>query len=245
MVQEIIKAYTNNPSLVGISAFTFLIGYIEYIYSFALVIKEKSAPFPIWMHIFYFAHDTTGAVIFFLLAKNNHWFWFFTTASIALVIWSLFEVFNLYMAVKVERQDIWGKYYKEPVTVRQAIFRIIGQIMLMYCVVNLFRVFMNDVVMLKWFTFTNIIMATGPGYLWSERQTRKGTAVGLAITILIGTINTFLPAGFGMFTTASTYFDKPWFYITGVVVVLFALKNVFLVLSFPPKISEVGKRVIW
>lgn len=48
---------------------------------------------------------------------------------------------------------------------------------------------MNDEVMFKWFAFTNIVMAVGPGYLWNERKSRKGSSIGLAIVIFIGTVN--------------------------------------------------------
>jgi len=245
MINEIMNSYTNNTNLIIISVFTFLIGYAEYIYSFRLVIKEKSAPYPVWMHTFYLAHDFTASIVFFMLAKNNNWFWFFITASVALLIWNCFELFNLYMAVKVERQEIWGKFYESPVTVRQAVLRIIGQVALMAVVVNLFRVFMNDEVMFKWFAFTNILIAVAPGYLWNERKSRKGSSIGLAIVIFIGTVNTFLPPGYGMWTTAAKYFDQPWFYITGVVVSAYALRNVIMLLKFPIKKKDNKKRVIW
>lgn len=246
MVQEFISSYTNNLNLVVISAIVFAIGYIEYIYSFRLVIREKCAPYPVWMHTFYFAHDFTAALVFFQLARQNDFFWFFTLASIALIIWNCFEIFNLYMAVKVERQEIWGKFYNAAVTEKQAIFRIIGQIAVMFVVVNLFRVYMNDVVMFKWFSFTNILMAVAPGYLWAERKSRKGTSVGLSIVILIGTVNTFLPPGYGMWTTALKYFDQPWFYITGVVVSTVALYNVIMLIKFPAKERAEGeKKPIW
>lgn len=246
MVQDIMNVYTDNIGLLIASAITFAFGFIEYIYSFRLVLKEKSAPFPIWMHTFYLAHDTTAAIVFFVLAKNNDWFWFFSLASVALVVWTLFEIFNLYMAVKVERQEIWGKFYNTPVTERQALLRIIGQVMLMIVVVNLFRVYMNDEVMLKWFSFTNIVMAIGPGFLWNERKSRHGSSVGLAIVILLGTINTFLPAGYGMFTTALPQtFDHIWFYLTGMIVSAFALRNLIMIAKFPAKKSLKDKKVIW
>lgn len=245
MVQDIIKAYTDNTVLLIISAITFGFGYLEYIYSFRLVTKEKLAPFPIWMHTFYLAHDVTASLVMFYLAQQNDWFWFFTLGGVALAIWPLFEVYNLFMAVKHERQEIWGKYYNEPVTQKQAILRVIGQVALMVVVVNWFRISMGDEVMFKWFVFTNIVMAVGPGYLWNERKSRKGTSIGLAITILLGTINTFLPPGLGMFTTALPFFDQPWFYVTGVIASAFALRNLIMLLKYPAKGNMNGKKAIW
>jgi hypothetical protein len=245
MVEEFIQSYTDNPRLVAISAIAFLIGYLQYIYAFRLVNREGSAPYPVWMHTFYFAHDFTGAVVFYLLAREHGFFWFFSGASIALIIWNCFEVYSLYMAVKVERQEIWGRFYSAPVTVSQAVYRIVGQIALMFCVVNLFRVFMNDVVMFKWFAFTNVLMVVAPGFLWNERMSRRGTAVGLAIVNLVCAIYTFLPPGYGMWTTASTYFDQPWFYITGVVVTLYGAHNLLMLLRFPAKPVVDGRAPIW
>ena len=88
-------------------------------------------------------------------------------------------------------------------------------------------------------------MVVGPGYLWIERKSRKGSSIGLAIVIFIGTVNIFLPAGYGMWTTASTYFNQPWFYITGVVISAYAFRNVIMPLKFPQKESKDGKKVIW
>lgn len=245
MVQDLIQAYSDNPRLLLLSAITFAFGYLQYIYSFRLVLREGKAPFPIWMHTLYLAHDTTAAVVFFCLARQHEWFWFFSLTAIALAIWTLFELFNLYMAIKVERQDIWGPYQAEPVTEGQALGRIVVQVLFMFALVNLLRVFMADEAMFKWFALTNVMMAIGPGLLWYQRQSRAGSSVGLAIVILLGTVWTFLPPGFGMFTTALSYFHQPWFYLTGVVVSLIALGNLLMLLRFPAKTATAGKATIW
>lgn len=60
MFERLISEYTldNYPLLLS-SALTFALGYIEYVYSYKLVTTEGRAPYPVWMHTFYFAHDTT------------------------------------------------------------------------------------------------------------------------------------------------------------------------------------------
>ena len=68
-----------------------------------------------------------------------------------------------------------------------------------------------------------------------ERRGDVRSSVGLAIVILIGTVNTFLPPGYGMWTTATPYFDQPWFYIVGVAVSAIAIYNLVLLLRFPPR----------
>jgi len=245
MIEEFIHAYSSKPELLWISAIAFTIGYLEYIYSSRLLLRERLAPYPVWMHTFYFAHDFTGAIVFFNLAQQYDFFWVFVAAGIALLVWNGFEIFNLYMAVKVERQVIWGKFYDRPVKASEALLRVIGQVLLMFGVVNLFRVFMDDQLMFKWFAFTNILIAVAPGYLWAERKSRNGASVGLALVIFIGTVNTFLPPGWGMWTTALAYFDQPWFYLTGVVVSAYALHNLVMLWRLPPKPVHDGRKPIW
>jgi hypothetical protein len=245
MISEFITSYQTRHALWLISGFTFLIGYLEYIYSTRLVLAEHRAPYPVWMHSFYFAHDVTGAVVFARLAMAHGFFWVFTATSAALLIWNLFEIFNLIMAVRYERQEIWGAATRHPVTERQAWCRIAGQIVLMLALVNVLRVFMHDEVMFKWFALTNVLIAVGPGFLWERRGTRQGASVGLALVILVGTINTFLPPGLGMWTTALGYFNQFWFYAIGVVATAYALRNVFVLLRLPPKPSVDGRRAIW
>jgi len=247
MLQEVMRAFQENTArMLILAAIPFAGGYGFYIYSFLLTIREKKSPFPFWMHVFYLAHDLTGAVVFGLAALEHHGFWFFTGTSIALLVWNCCEIFNIVMGIKHERQDIWGKYYASPVTVRQAVEQTAWMIALMFSVVNIFRVFMGDEVMFKWFALTNAIMAVFPGFLWNERRSRAGSSVGLAILIVFISVNTFLPPGFGMFTTASPFFDQPWFYIAGVVCTAFSIKHLVMLLRYPPKEAIPGqKKPIW
>jgi hypothetical protein len=67
----------------------------------------------------------------------------------------------------------------------------------------------------------------------------------LAIILIVVVADTFLPPGLGMFTTASSYFDQPWFYVTGVVATLMAISNLLVLLRLPPKKSSDGKWQVW
>ena len=226
-----------------IAALTFAIGFIEYIYSFLLVRRESSAPYNIEMHTFYFAIDSMGIFVFATASHAVGGFWVFTFAAIAEVIWSLFEVYNLVKCVYLERKEIWGD-----ISIREAWWKVIGRLAVMIVVVNLFRIFMNDPAMFKWYIFTNILMAIMPGLYWEKRGTRKGASWGLAIVILIGTINSFLPTN--MWALTSEYFTPancPWIYIVGIVSVFFAFRNLWVLKKLPakPSVSENGKKTIW
>jgi hypothetical protein len=129
MVEEFMESYTDNPHELAISAVAFLIGYLQYICAFRLVNREGSAPYPVWMHTFYFAHDFTGAVVFYLLAREHVFFWFFTGASIALIPWNCFEVYSPYMVVKMGRQEIRGSFHP---CFQQPWFYITGVVVTLY-----------------------------------------------------------------------------------------------------------------
>lgn len=250
--QDFMYAFSpENPRFVltlAIAALTFFFGYMEYIYSFKLVRREKSAPYPVWMHTFYFAHDSMGVIVFALAAKASGGFWFFTLASIALLIWNLFEVYNLYKCIYVERQEIWGHLYDGAVTVKEAWIRVITQIIMFVGVVNLFRVFMEDPLMFKWFIFTNVLIAIAPGFYWEKRKTQIGASYKLAIVILLGTINSFTPAN--MWVLTSNYFSfeqNPWFYLLGIVSICFAVRNILVLKRMPikPKKLADGTKTVW
>jgi len=247
MFEHLISVYTlsNYPLLLS-SLVTFAFGYWEYIYSFRLVLAENKAPYPLWMHTFYFAHDSTWCIRLFLAASQNDFNWFLTGTSLALLLWNGFEVFNLWKAVTVEREEIWGPYMRgKVVPVDAAIWDIVKQILGFYCVVNLFILFAGGDCLFEWFLFTNILIAWGPGELWRKRQDRKGCSVGLAIIIVLATVNTFAP--WSMWVLAMPeIFDTTWYYVSGVAFTGIAVQNLSVVLSLPAKKWEKGeKKPIW
>jgi hypothetical protein len=160
--------------------------------------------YPLWMHTFYFAHDSTWCVRLFLAARQNDFHWFLAGTSAARLIWNGFEVFNLYMALTVEREEIWGHLNRSLGTVKGQgkekgialtgpLIDVGMQIAGFYCVVNLLIGFMGEDSLFEWFLFTNVLIAWGPGTLWRTRGDRRGCSVGLAIVIVVATVNTFAP----------------------------------------------------
>jgi hypothetical protein len=246
LLPDILNAYTNQSGLMKLlSAVPFIGGYVTWIYYYVLSVKDGKMPIPFWLYTLWFAHDVTGAVVFYRLAQQHGGFWFFRATSIALVIWTIIEIVGMYLAVKFARQDIWGKYYSSPVTPNQAAGWVLVEIAFMFAIVNLLRVLMDDESMFKWFALTNALLAIGPFYLWRTRKDRMGSSIMLAILLVVVVANTFLPPGFGMFTTASAYFDQPWFYIAGAVLTIMAISNLLVLLRLPPKKRADGKWTIW
>lgn len=243
---QLVNAYTfDNVSLLVVSAITFAFGFWEYIYSFRLVFREHTSPFPIWMHTFYIAHDSTFAVLFFIEASKRNWNWFCLAVSIALVVWNAFEFVCVYYAIKYEREEIFGGYVAGEVTERKALLLIIAQTIAMYGIVWMIIMYVGKGCFFQWACVTNMVMAAGPTTLWMKRRDRRGMSIGLALVILAGTINNFLPCS--MFATVfPEVFRHPTYYITGVIFVAIAVSNVMIVKSKPAKpYSGNGKKPIW
>lgn len=250
MYDQLMAAFRlDNTPLLAITAVTFLFGYLEYIYSFALIFREKKAPYPIWMHTFYLAHDSSWAIILFMAAASHEWHWFFTATAIALLVWNIFEIINIYMVITVERQEVFGEVFSRPVTLGNALLSVGLQLAAFYCLINILIGFMGQGSILQWFLFTNMLIAAAPGVLWMKRgrrdNSRTGTSMGLAIVILIATINTFLPTSMWV-QAMPEIFDTPWYYVSGVVFTAISAFHVYTLAKLPPKPLVRGqKRPIW
>ncbi|MBU3217357.1 hypothetical protein [Clostridium estertheticum] len=125
---------------------------------------------------------------------------------------------------------------------------MLGRIIVFVGAVNLFRVFMNDPYMFKWFIFTNILIAILPGLYWEKKKTQIGASYQLAIVILIGTINSVLPSN--MWAMASDYFsfsNNPWFYLIGIVSIAYSIRNIIVLKRLPkkPSLMNDGKKLVW
>src|SRR3546814_15666499 len=93
MYDQLIAAFRlDNTPLLAISALTFLFGYLEYVYSFALTFREKRAPYPVWMHTFYLAHDSTWPLLMLKADAAHDWHWFLTATGVARMLWTVYEI---------------------------------------------------------------------------------------------------------------------------------------------------------
>lgn len=242
----------DNPNLMD-ALLPFLIaqafGFGIYVYAILIQVKEKKSCYPSYVHTFFLALDSFGAVYWFRLAKEHDWFWIFLFYSVALAVWVGLEIWSLAGAVKHERQEIWGKYSDSPVTIRTAVFKICGESLFFLSVIMMFSYFMgggDDASVLKIYVWSNIVLAFFPGFLWAERKSREGASVGLAIMILLCEFATFAPNKLGMWTAISPYFNTPAFYFCGIMSIGFAAYQLILLLRMPPKPKMInGKKAIW
>ena len=139
-VMQIIERMSlpNNTLLLITFTMANLFGLLQYIWAISLTIKEKKGPFPIWMHTFFLAHDSTGGVVFLLLFLKYK-FWIFGIYSVGLFTWTIMEIFCIYMDIKYNRQEIYGNENTGEISVSYATVQVILQIAIMYCIINFLR----------------------------------------------------------------------------------------------------------
>lgn len=224
---------------------TFILGFLVYVYSFVLVIREKSAPYPLWMHTFYCAADFMGIWVFLAAYQAVGGFWFFMLGAVGEVVWVGFEIFCLYHAVTTERVALFGP----DGTLRHAVLVVLAEIAIFFVSLNFLRVELGDVSMFKFWIFTQVIIVCAPGLFWRERGTRIGSCWQLVVVLVLVAVMSFNPLG-NMWSLISPYFaleNNPWYYVMGAVVFCFAIYDVVVYAKLPkkPEVLESGKRPIW
>ncbi len=248
-VQQIIDTFSpSNPEFMGILiAFIIAnaIGLLEYIWAVALNVKEHKTPFPVWAHTFFFAHDFTAGVVFVTLAVQHDFFWMFTVYGLGMLTWTCLEFCNMRTIVKYEREEVLGA----GATAKQTVIYLVLQVACMFCIVNILRWNMNDVAMFCWLPLTNIVMAIAPGYVLYKRKSRAGSSMFIYIMVVAGTVFNFLPAPFGLFTSATPWiYNQPVWFAVGAVCTIVAVHNLYRFSKLPAKTKDMGdykNKPIW
>lgn len=242
----------DNPNFLGVLIPVMVaqvFGFGAYFYAIAIGVREKMSCYPPFVHTFFLAMDGFGVYYWYNLAVNHEYFWFFIFYAVALAVWCFLEIWSLYGAIKNERQEFYGKYYDKPVTVKQSILRAGTETVVFLGLIMLYSYFMGggeDASMIKFYIWSIIIPVFFSSYLWTERRTRNGASMGLAIMLLLSILAGFAPNGLGMWTAISPYFNTPVFYFMGVVTSVVAIYNILLLKKLPPKPKRAdGKRNIW
>ncbi|MCI1642784.1 MAG: hypothetical protein LKI58_12040 [Actinomyces sp.] len=242
----IIAKFTDEPgTMLPLMALAMGFGFIQYVHCAIITHRDDVSPFPVYMHAYYLAHD----FLFVLLFRQ----WFFEYDSIAfrvvwagMVVFNLFEVYSLHQAVKHERRRFFGHWFGPDVTVRQAATAVVAMALVSFVFLNTARSFLDDKLMFCVFISTNVMMAIGPALYTFQRKDRVRGSVSLAFFIVLGTIATFLPTGFGMYTTGDpAYFSRPWFYLLGGTCLIVAVWHLSVVrrlpLRAPAHADEIGR----
>src|SRR3546814_12970671 len=89
------------------------------------------------MRKFYLAHDSSWDLLMLKAAAAHDWNWFLTATGVALMIWNVFEIINIYLAVTIERQDVWGEFQLGEVSLGSALLSDVLQMAAFCCIVNI------------------------------------------------------------------------------------------------------------
>lgn len=246
--EAMMKAFAPGNTLLSVvGGITFAIGFLQYVYSVRLLVREKLSPFPVWMHTFYIAHDSTWAFLFFCASAHYQWNPVFMFTSIAHVAWVLLEIFSLVLIVRfdISRREQFGLYFGENVSSKQALLMIVGQLAAFYPLMNLGLHFMGEGSYMHTAILTQFIMAIGPGVLWMRRGSRAGGGMGVALCIIASTVVSFQPWSMWVITMPDI-FDTPWFYLMGVACLAITVFYAVTVSRFPAKVPTAdGRKPIW
>lgn len=230
----IIALFNSDPArMLPLMALAMGFGFVQYVYCAVITKRDRVSPFPVYMHTYYLAHDFLFVLLFPV------WFiqydsWAFRAVWAGMVIFNLFEIYSLVQAVKHERQHDFGRWFRGAVTARQAAVALAAMSIVSFVLLCTVRSFLNDTLMFCVFISTNVMMAIGPAVYTFQRKDRVRGSIGLAFFIVLGTIATFLPPGFGMYTTADPeFFSRPWFYILGATCLTIALWHLRTVRRLP------------
>ncbi|TPX17873.1 uncharacterized protein E0L32_002974 [Thyridium curvatum] len=232
--------WDNSPLLVAAGA-AFLIGYLQYYYAIKLMLTDGKGPMPVWMHIFYLAHDSSFS---YTLGRDSSRFgghFFLLGSSRAYALWSALEIWCLYYGLRYHRMETFSSALGDRAaclgnSLRYTIFMLAA----MYCAVLMVASMLGEGCMLHWGLLTNTIMIVGPTHEYMRRGSRDGLAVGFCVVNIACVIFTFAP--FSMFaqTFPETFATKP-FYICGSVLLLYSFWLLAIVVGYPPKDKERSK----
>lgn len=230
LITEMSPSYPEFISLLIAFIIANAIGLLEYIWAVALTFKEGIGPFPMWMHAFFLAHDSTAGVIFAILAFHYQFFWMFSVFLLGMLTWTVLEI----TCISIELKNNGRAEFNS--SRRTAILQTFFLIAIMYCIIWFIRYLDNDIAMFIWLPLTNFVMAVGPGQVLLKRQSRRGSSVVVYIFIALGTLFNFAPKGIGFFTSLlpQIYNNDLWYFV-GCIATIIAVYNLVYILKLPKK----------
>ncbi|KAI1458275.1 hypothetical protein F4805DRAFT_425058 [Annulohypoxylon moriforme] len=244
--QRLIEKFSwDNKPLLLASGITYVVGYLQYVYVIRLSLREGKGPMPFWMHSFYLAHDSTWSYILGSAATRYEGHWFLRGTSTALLAWSCLEIYCIHRAITRDREAEFATTFSTQFNLRSVIMYAIAIQLAMYVVVLLGIMVMGEQCMMQWFSLTNVLIVIGPTHEYLRRGSRRGLSLGLCILNIIGTIWTFAPFGFWVLTIPEI-FDNSTYYISGIILTIYALWEFYVVAKYPPKFQGINKPApIW
>lgn len=226
-------------------------GFLVYIWAIRLIVREKTDPYPLWLHCWMITWDIITTFTCIYLAVQTGGFWFFAMFSVFEPIWVVMEAICIHQSIKNQRQEEFGELVKGEVSVGQARFFAFGMIVTGFAL-NLWAFSMlggpaNGIWILC--PFTNYVFAFWCWKFWRRRGaktgTREGNSMGLQIIIAFEVSFMWIP-GLSMWTALTKFNDQPFFYLIGIVASCVAVYNVYCCAKLPKKKTlPNGKKPVW
>ncbi|WEV57152.1 hypothetical protein [Ligilactobacillus acidipiscis] len=232
-IQQVMNIVYQHELAVVIMAFTtYAFGFAQYISSMVMQIRDKKCPFYFWQHAWYFGHDLTFSLLFRQWFYQVH-FWLFEVLWAGCVIFVGIELVSIFYSVKYERNIIWKKYLKHDVSLREGWTYGTITYLTGFALFALIRAALGDVMCLILMMSTNATLALVTSFKLQETNQRQKGTIALGWFIVLGTIFTFMPKGIGFFATAIPALNHLWFYLLGVVCVLYSIRYLWVGLKLP------------
>ncbi len=214
-------------------ALTVIFGLLVYIIPIYLTERDHIGPYPLWLHNFYCAADFMGIWVFLEAYKKYNYF-LFALLSIGETIWVLMEIFCIQRSIKYESNLYWDKN----TSLKKKLNDILIQIICFFVGLNLLRFELNDLVMWKFWIFTQVLITIVPGLELEKRGYRNGNNALLHFILVCVAIISFNPWCNMWKEIVPEYFSldsNPWYYIVGFVCFCMSLRGLFIYMKLPEK----------
>ncbi len=221
-----------------------IFGLLVYIVPIILTETEHIQPYPLWLHCFYCAADFMGIWVFLYAFVTNDFFYMFGLLSLGEAIWVGMEIYCLQRAMTYERELNW----KPDWSFKKRLTNIILMTLAFFVALNLLRTELHDPTMWKFWIFTQVLVTIVPGLVLEQRGYRLGNCRILNYIFVCVVLVSFNPWCNMWMAIAPEFFSwevNPWYYITGVVCLFFAIRGIVIYEKLPAKpdiVPATGKK---
>ncbi|KAF5565386.1 ABC superfamily atp binding cassette transporter permease [Fusarium napiforme] len=238
--------FDNTPLLIG-SAAGFSIGFLQYTYAVRLLVREGQGPITYWMQVFYVAHELTFVYLFAEAAPRYDYHWFFLSTSFALAVWAALEIFCMWYSIQSPRDrnaifsPLFGKHPSTSAILTYTFFLQIAMFALVWILIEFF----GAGCFLLTAALCNVLLIIGPTHDYLSRGSRNGLSIGYCLTNVACVTCTFAPFSMGVLVLPEI-FDQTIVYISGAILLAYAVWLTTVVASYPPKTATKGQSApIW
>lgn len=201
-------------------ALAVIFGLLVYIIPIVLLEKNKLGPYPLWLHTFYCAADFMGIWVFLDAWKKYDHFLLFLLLAIGEAVWVGMEIYCLQRGLTYEKEINW----KPGTPFKTRLRDVIIQLVCFYVGLNFLRFELHDSTMWKFWIFTQVLITIVPGLVMEKRGTRKGYNLALHIVLICVALVSF----------------NPWYYIMGLICLIFAIRGLVIYLKLPKETTLPG-----